>query len=236
MSFDRGVAQFGRVLGSGPRGRWFESSHSEIAENSTLRRAIFSGRTFVGRVIAVKIDASDILSGRVPSLDFEYTESADGRICDMLPADIEVLPSGITVRGRVTDTGGYMSLSADVEVRYKAPCDRCLDVTEHTIEFVLERVVSAASSPESRERMIEEDEAEWDGVTDDLVYITDGGIDLSEDLAEALSLELPMRHLCSDGCRGLCPVCGKKITDEHPGCTPEKEIDPRLAILKKLLD
>ena len=172
----------------------------------------------------------------MPSLDFEYTESADDRICDMLPADIEILPSGITVHGRVTDTGGYMSLSANVEVRYKAPCDHCLDVTEHTIEFVLERVVSAASSPESRERMIEEDEAEWDGVTDDLVYITDGGIDLSEDLAEALSLELPMRHLCSDGCRGLCPVCGKKITDEHPGCTPEKEIDPRLAILKKLLD
>ena len=26
---DRGVAQSGRVLGSGPRGRWFESSHSD---------------------------------------------------------------------------------------------------------------------------------------------------------------------------------------------------------------
>ena len=25
----RGVAQFGRALGSGPRGRWFESSHSD---------------------------------------------------------------------------------------------------------------------------------------------------------------------------------------------------------------
>ena len=25
----RGVAQFGRVLGSGPRGRWFKSSHSD---------------------------------------------------------------------------------------------------------------------------------------------------------------------------------------------------------------
>ena len=26
---NRGVAQFGRVLGSGPRGRWFKSSHSD---------------------------------------------------------------------------------------------------------------------------------------------------------------------------------------------------------------
>ena len=129
-----------------------------------------------------------------------------------------------------------MSLRAEVSVRYIAPCDRCLDETEHALAFTLERVVSAASSPESRERMIEEDEEEWDGVTDDLVYVINGRIDLTDDLAEALSLELPMRHLCSDDCRGLCPVCGKKITDDHTGCSPEKEIDPRLAILKKLLD
>ena len=29
---NRGVAQSGRVLGSGPRGRWFESSHSDVAK------------------------------------------------------------------------------------------------------------------------------------------------------------------------------------------------------------
>ena len=30
----RGVAQSGRALGSGPRGRWFESSHSEIEKGA----------------------------------------------------------------------------------------------------------------------------------------------------------------------------------------------------------
>ena len=30
----RGVAQFGSALGSGPRGRWFESSHSDHIECS----------------------------------------------------------------------------------------------------------------------------------------------------------------------------------------------------------
>ena len=34
----RGVAQFGRVLGSGPRGRWFESSHSDEKSVEMLKK------------------------------------------------------------------------------------------------------------------------------------------------------------------------------------------------------
>ena len=43
----RGVAQFGRALGSGPRGRWFESSHSdhnvETKKMSPAKSPIISG-------------------------------------------------------------------------------------------------------------------------------------------------------------------------------------------------
>ncbi len=35
-SSDRGVAQSGRVLGSGPRGRWFESSHSDAKDRLNI--------------------------------------------------------------------------------------------------------------------------------------------------------------------------------------------------------
>lgn len=184
----------------------------------------------------MKIDVTDILNGRVTSLDFEYSESAGETLTAMLPAGVKIDEDGIFVSGRVTDTGGYMSLACDVTVDYTVPCDRCLDETEFYLEFPFERVISAASSPEDRERIISEDEEEWDGVTDDLIYVSSGSIDFTEDLAEAIALEFPMRHLCEDDCRGLCPVCGKKISDEHPGCTPKKEIDPRLAVLQKLLD
>ena len=186
----------------------------------------------------MKIDVTDILNGRVSSLEFEYKESVDAfsSFSDMLPAGAEIPDDGIFVSGRVTDTGGYMSLEADISVSYTAPCDRCLEESDFVLEFPLDRVISAASSPEARERIISEDEEEWDGVTDDLIYVTDGCIDFTEDLAEAIALEFPMRHLCSDDCKGLCPICGKKISEEHPECKPKKEIDPRLKILQKLLD
>ena len=184
----------------------------------------------------MKIDVTDILNGRCSTLDFEYSEDAGEALIAMLPAGITVLPDGIFVSGTVSDTGGYMSLSADVTVDYSVPCDRCLDETDFYLEFTFERVISAASSPEARERIIDEDEEEWDGVTDDLIYVDGGCIDFTDDLSEAITLEMPLRHLCSDDCKGLCPVCGKKISEDHPGCTPKKEIDPRLAVLQKLLD
>lgn len=129
-----------------------------------------------------------------------------------------------------------MSLEAEVLVQYTAPCDRCLEETSFSFDFDLYRVVSAAASPEDRERDISEDEEKWDGVTEDLVYVSDGKIDLTADIAEAISLEFPMQNLCSPECPGLCPVCGKKLGDGHDGCETKKEIDPRLAILKKLLE
>lgn len=186
----------------------------------------------------MKLDVTEILNGRVPFLDFDFTNGADAleQFADMLPDGITVPSDGISVCGRVSDTGGCMTLSADITVRYLAPCDRCLEESEHCIDFTLDRVITAAASPEARERLISEDDEEWDGVTDDLLYVSEGKIDIAADVAEAISLEIPFRHLCSEDCRGLCQVCGKKLSDEHPGCEKPKEIDPRLKVLQKLLD
>ena len=42
----RGVAQLGSALGSGPRGRWFESSHSDHKKEGASRMLLlFYGRT-----------------------------------------------------------------------------------------------------------------------------------------------------------------------------------------------
>ncbi len=186
----------------------------------------------------MKLDVTELMSGRVPALDFDLTAGAEdlGEYSEMLPEGIVIDDDGIAVSGRVSNTGGCMLLSADITVDYSAPCDRCLESAHFETELTLERVVSSAASAEEREWLISEDEEEWDGVTDDLLYVSEGAIDITADVAEAISLELPFRHLCSEDCRGLCPICGKKLSDGHPGCEKPKEIDPRLKVLQKLLD
>ena len=59
-------------------------------------------------------------------------------------------------------------------------------------------------------------------------------MELDEPVGELLFLELPSRDLCSEDCRGFCPKCGKDLNEGNCDCDT-KEIDPRLAVLKKFL-
>lgn len=80
----------------------------------------------------------------------------------------------------------------------------------------------------------EDDEAE---VEDDDVAVTfyrDEQIDLDELLQEQFYLALPMKPLCSEGCKGICPQCGANRNVTPCDCSPQWE-DPRLAGLKTLL-
>jgi uncharacterized protein len=44
-------------------------------------------------------------------------------------------------------------------------------------------------------------------------------VDVTEDLREAILLNLPHFPLCGESCRGLCPQCGKDLNDGPCGCS-----------------
>jgi uncharacterized protein len=52
---------------------------------------------------------------------------------------------------------------------------------------------------------------------------------------EQFQLALPMKPLCAQACRGLCPECGANLNRTECGCQPKWE-DPRLEPLKRLLN
>ena len=54
-------------------------------------------------------------------------------------------------------------------------------------------------------------------------------------LREQFLLALPMKPLCEEACRGLCPDCGANLNRAACDCAPKWE-DPRLAALKGLLN
>ena len=58
-------------------------------------------------------------------------------------------------------------------------------------------------------------------------------IDLSAVIETETTLALPMKPLCRDGCRGLCPVCGGNRNLVQCSCQ-QRAPDPRLAALKDL--
>ncbi|NLM45617.1 MAG: DUF177 domain-containing protein [Firmicutes bacterium] len=57
-------------------------------------------------------------------------------------------------------------------------------------------------------------------------------IDLARVIAELFLTALPLKPLCKEGCRGLCPACGTDLNEKQCDC-PAEDMDPRLAVLKK---
>lgn len=63
---------------------------------------------------------------------------------------------------------------------------------------------------------------------------SDDTIDANQLLRDTITLAKPMKPLCSDRCKGLCPICGKNLNTET--CTCKKDhSDPRWDPLKKLM-
>ena len=141
-----------------------------------------------------------------------------------LPEDVS-LTSPVKVSGRIKDCDGYFTVWAEVTAEYETACDRCLAPIKGKTGFEINKIaVTSASELEK----IGADE-------DEVVFVEDGGIDMDREIIEELSLELPLYHLCSEDCPGLCDVCGKRL-DGACRCKKEKEIDPRMESFQKLLE
>ena len=121
----------------------------------------------------------------------------------------------------------HFRLVGQVRTTLDQPCSRCLEPFSLPVEasFDLRYQPHAANTGEG-EREIEEDDLST-------AFYEDDTIDLGQLMREQFFLALPMKPLCRDDCRGLCPMCGTNLNRGTCACTRAWE-DPRLAVLKTL--
>ena len=106
-------------------------------------------------------------------------------------------------------------------------CSRCLESYEATVDAAVDTRLVPAPAARGEERELGADDLETD------VYDRDQ-IDLNVLIETETTLGLPMKPLCREGCRGLCPSCGASRNGEPCGCAPA--VDPRWSQLKGLAD
>ena len=71
---------------------------------------------------------------------------------------------------------------------------------------------------------------------DDELYTYEGEkLDLSTAFFDNFFLEMPMTTVCSESCKGLCPVCGMNLNRGQCSCLTNK-IDARFSALESLLN
>lgn len=120
--------------------------------------------------------------------------------------------------GRVYNEAGILTIEGTVTADMTCICDRC--GTDYDRVKVTE---------------IDATIAEEDTADNPELFLLDGDeIDLDEILSTCFILDMDMKFLCKDDCKGLCPECGKNLN--LGACSCRKQLDPRFAVLEQLLD
>ena len=118
-------------------------------------------------------------------------------------------------------------LEGTARTELELTCSRCLEPYTMPVDAVFDvRYLPASDVAGDGEGEVGEEDL------DTSVY-RDDHIDLNEVLREQFYLALPMKPLCEEACKGLCPQCGTNLNTGSCSCNAAWE-DPRLAALKQL--
>lgn len=168
--------------------------------------------------MSMLIDMTPMLSGETDKIDFDFSFTfEDENIISGV-----TFPEPFTVKGYVTNSGGYMRLVSETDIPYSTCCARCLKEIDGVLPLSFEKNVAVLSTLQNKD-------------TDDYLLIEDASLDLYVPLYEEILLEFPTRLLCSEDCKGLCPKCGKDLNEGKCSC-PTRETDPRLAKIQQYID
>ena len=109
----------------------------------------------------------------------------------------------------------------------EAPCDRCSEPVSVRFgkSFREVRIRQERVSTASHTELHEEDL--------DVGYYDGKGLEVNDVFWEQVALELPLKVVCSEDCRGVCPACGANRNRESCSCAGESAQGP-FDVLKNL--
>lgn len=114
-------------------------------------------------------------------------------------------------------------LSAGLELQ----CARCLEPVGQNVDRKFELLYRPLGTDAGRDELsVTDAEAE-------IGYYQGQGVLLEDVVREQVLLALPLRAICRENCKGLCPQCGKNLNQEQCTCTVPAD-DPRWEALKDI--
>ena len=154
-----------------------------------------------------------------PGASVPFSVSID--LSDLLYGESHPVSEPVLAEGVVRNTAGVLVMTGSLHTTIHGVCDRCASDFDRFVEFPLDVVLVT-------ELTNEENEDEW-------VFPLEGdSADLEDIVRTVFVLNLDSKLLCKEDCKGICCRCGKNLN--HEACNCQKELDPRFAALKQLLE
>lgn len=129
----------------------------------------------------------------------------------------------------VTRKGAEVQIEGRIGARVELTCGRCLGQFLREFDLPVDMVYHPVSEMKEEKYELKPDELETG-------FYADDEIDIGALAAEHLILSLPMRPLCEEACRGICPRCGANLNEVQCGCALEEASGAsKFADLKKFM-
>ena len=141
-------------------------------------------------------------------------------------ADLDLGPGfrhPIAVSATVERTGNQFYLIASTQAKATFTCDRCLTefdtvlTSRYTMVYVFEGAGADRFDPSEVQ----------------VIPLSLSVVDIADDVRQTLLLTVPLKLLCSETCKGLCPQCGINWNMASCDCHDEQN-DQRWEALRKL--
>ena len=161
-------------------------------------------RVSISKIPSEGLDIDEVVNGEVLAIDPEELSTAkDGRFKAHVERSDDL---SLHVRGHLN-------------LKTSGPCARCLADTALNLDQELDLFFL----PESKARADHDDEEGAELQDRDLVVTFYKGdiLDLGGVVREQILLAQPMKRLCREDCKGVCPTCGADRNLTNCGCPKE---------------
>jgi uncharacterized protein len=131
----------------------------------------------------------------------------------------------VVVSTTIDKTANQLFLQTTTEVTGTFTCDRCVAEFKETIRPSYQMVYVM-------------EPADYGSVDPSELQVVPPGtstIDIAEDVRQTVLLAVPLKLLCKDSCKGLCPHCGQNLNDRQCDCK-EITVDSRWEGLRKIMN
>ncbi len=160
-------------------------------------------------------------------LDLNLREDWFGRWREEDP-DLEFAgPGSLAVRVHLERHGHDILVRGHLEGTLQLNCSRCL--TQFSLPVTADFDLLLAPAPDQvsgAEEELSKSDLDRDFYTGEIV-------NLESILREQVLLTMPLKPLCAEACKGICPRCGADLNQEPCQC-PAEELSSRLTIVKNI--
>lgn len=134
------------------------------------------------------------------------------------------------IKGSVafTNTGETIDARGKFQTTVELDCARCLRAYKMPVEMPIEEELPLEGAPWAAEQQQEDIEELPEDEKEPL--FVDHIFDLEEYLRQSILVSVPIKPLCEEVCKGLCPHCGANLNDGPCECPPDTGDSPFAAL------